>query len=69
VRRALIERCWTLATWLAARRKAKVLPEDLARSDYRGQTRGMGLRMREALRDKLRPRWLKVIQNDEEDAS
>jgi hypothetical protein len=35
-----------------------------ARLDYRSQTRGMGLRMTETLRDRLRPTWLKMRAED-----
>jgi len=57
---------WTLGTWLAARRRPRIGPEDVQRHLYRQQTRGMGLRMSEWLRDRLRPRWLRVRRGAED---
>jgi len=57
---------WRLGTWIAARRPVRVRDEDVARHLYRAQIRGMGLRMTEWLRDRLRPRWLR-IQNHHDD--
>ena len=51
---------WTLGTWWAARRRPALTRDALGAHDYRTQTRGMGLRMTEWLRDLLRPRWLKL---------
>jgi len=51
---------WSMVTWLKARRPPNVRPEDVRRHLYRWQTRGMGLRMSEWLRDRLRPRWLRL---------
>jgi hypothetical protein len=53
-------------TWLAARRRAPVRPEDVQRQIYRQQTRGMGLRMTEWLRDRLRPGWLRLRKNGDD---
>jgi hypothetical protein len=47
-------------TWLAARRRLPARPDDVERQLYRHQTRGMGLRMTEWLRDRLRPAWLRL---------
>ena len=47
-------------TWLAAWRRVPARPEDVQRQLYRQQTRGMGLRMIEWLRDRLRPSWLRL---------
>jgi len=43
-------------------------PEDVERHLYRQQTRGMGLRMTEGLRDRLRPGWLRVHRETEADS-
>jgi len=51
---------WTLGSWLAGRRRVPLRPDELAREDYRTQARGMGLRMTEWLRDRLRPGWLRL---------
>ncbi len=56
----VLTRVWLLGTWLADRGRPRITPDDLSRYEYRQQTRGMGLRMTEWLRDRLRPRWLRV---------
>jgi hypothetical protein len=43
-------------------------PEDVERQSYRQQTRGMGLRWTEALRDRLRPGWLRVRRKTNADS-
>jgi hypothetical protein len=48
---------WSLATAWAARRRPRAAPRS---PDFRAQTRGMGLRMSEWLRDRLRPGWLRL---------
>ncbi len=58
--RRLLSRLWDLGTWLAARRPIEAGADDYRRFDYRTQTRGMGLRMTDWLRNRLRPRWLKL---------
>lgn len=65
-RRELLRRAWTLAAWLSARRRVQadtVVPPDT----HRRQTRGMGVRMNEQLRDRMRPRWLRLRVPDEEE--
>jgi hypothetical protein len=62
----MLGRLWLLGTWLAALRRAKARPEDVQRQVYRAQTRGMGLRLSEWLRDRLRPTWLRVRRSDDE---
>ena len=62
----MLSRLWLLGTWLAAWRRAKVRPEDVQRQVYRAQTRGMGLRLTEWLRDRLRPAWLHVRRSENE---
>ncbi len=46
--------------WLAFRMRSRARPEDVQRQLFRHQTRGMGLRMTDWLRDRARPRWLRV---------
>jgi hypothetical protein len=58
---------WALGGWLASRRWSEVRAEDVARHDYRAQTRGMGLRMTEWLRDRLRPSWLRLRRDERVD--
>ncbi|MCK4341569.1 MAG: hypothetical protein KAY37_07600 [Phycisphaerae bacterium] len=55
-----------LSTWLDAHRRPKVRPEDVRRQLYRQQTRGMGVRMTEAWRDRLRPTWLRLRRREED---
>jgi hypothetical protein len=62
----LLARLWLWSTWLAARRRARALPGDYRRLDFHTQTRGRGLRMTEWLRDQLRPGWLR-LRHDEDD--
>lgn len=40
--------------------------QDVQRHVYRDQTRSIGVRMTEWLRDRLRPRWLRVRREDED---
>ena len=68
-RPVLLTRVWLLGTWLAAQRRPRVRPADVARQLYRAQTRGMGLRVTEWLRDHLRPAWLRVRPGDDDPAS
>ncbi|TWT45556.1 hypothetical protein RAS1_19840 [Phycisphaerae bacterium RAS1] len=49
-----------MATWLLALRRARQKDAHVRALLQRSQARGMGLRMTEALRDKLRPGWLKL---------
>jgi len=51
---------WNLGGLLGSRRRPVATPEDVRRFEYRTQTRGMGLRLTEWLRDRLRPRWLRI---------
>jgi len=55
---------WRLGGWLAARRRPKVLPEDVQRWAFRHQLRGMNVRLTERLRDRLRPSWLRLRRED-----
>ncbi len=64
-RAALWGRIWLLSSWVAARRRLRVRPEDVQRQVHRHQTRGMGLRMSEWLRDRLRPGWLRLRRRAE----
>ncbi len=59
-RRRLLSRVWSLAAWLAARRRVRVPDAVALATDFRSQTRGRGLRMTEWLRDRLRPSWLRL---------
>jgi len=51
---------WALGTWLARRRRPQLDEQDVRRHIYRDQTRSMGVRLTERLRDRLRPRWLRL---------
>lgn len=51
---------WSAGTWLASRRRVRIRREDEQRFVYRHQTRLMGVRLTEWLRDRLRPRWLRL---------
>lgn len=51
---------WIAGGWYASRRRPRVLPEHVERLTYREQTRGLGLRLTERLRDRLRPAWLRL---------
>lgn len=66
LRAALARWLWSLGTWRAARRRLGVRSQDVQRQLYRTQTRGMGLRFTERLRDRLRPRWLRLRRQDVE---
>jgi hypothetical protein len=59
---------WALGGWLASRHRAAARAEDIARHEYRTQTRGMALRITEWLRDRLRPSWLRVRDDHSTDA-
>ena len=56
---------WALGAWWAGRRKPRARPEHVSRQVYRVQTRGLGLRFTEFLRDRLRPRWLRLRRTAE----
>ncbi len=62
----MLGRLWLLASWLARWRRVKVWPADVRRHLYREQTRGMGLRMTERLRNTLRPGWLRLRAPEDE---
>jgi len=51
---------WSMGTWLASRRRPRIRPEDYRPYLYRHQTRLLGVRMIEWLRDRLRPAWLRL---------
>ncbi|MGD8451048.1 MAG: hypothetical protein PVJ57_04460 [Phycisphaerae bacterium] len=55
---------WSWGTWWASFRRPRVRPEDVRRHLYRQQTRGMGVRWSEWLRDRLRPTWLRLRRED-----
>jgi|GEM_PF-3663950 len=57
---ALFTRLWLAGTWLAKYRRPCIAAQDWNCHVYRQQTRGMGVRMTEWLRDRLRPRWLRL---------
>lgn len=67
LRSAVLARLWLLGVWVAARRRVRARTEDVQGQVYRQQTRGMGVRMSEWLRDRMRPTWLRV-QRDEDDS-
>jgi hypothetical protein len=56
----VLRSAWEFAIWLSSRRARPVHDRDVARHLYRSQTRGMGLRLTDWARDRLRPRWLRV---------
>lgn len=59
-RRVFLGWVWSAARLVASRRRLRFTRADAAGLDFRTQTRGMGLRMSEWLRDRLRPRWLRL---------
>ena len=46
--------------WLRLARPRKLQPEEIARQDFSTHPGGKGLRISERLRDRLRPRWLRL---------
>ncbi len=64
MRRQVGGAAWALAVWLSARRAARADGDAHRRLDFRTQTRGMGLRLTEWLRDRMRPGWLRVRRDD-----
>ncbi len=60
LRAALRRWGWRIGTWLAAKRRLRARPQDVHRQLYRTQTRGMGVRVTEWLRNRLRPGWLRL---------
>jgi hypothetical protein len=60
LRGGLVSWLWRFGAWLASWRRARVRPEHVRQHVYRQQTRGMGLRMSEWLRDRARPVWLRI---------
>lgn len=67
-RAAVLTRLWTISTWLAARRRPRSSGVDFRRQLFRSQTRGMNLRITEWVRDRLRPSWLRLRTDAEDDA-
>lgn len=67
-KRAVWARAWLLGAWLASRRRACISADELRSHDHRAQTRGMGLRMTEFLRNRLRPAWLRMRRAEDEGA-
>ncbi|MBN2446234.1 MAG: hypothetical protein JXO22_05895 [Phycisphaerae bacterium] len=61
----LLNWLWSVGTLVGGLLRPRVREVDIRRQDYRGQTRGMGLRMTEPLRDRLRRRWLRVRRDSE----
>jgi hypothetical protein len=59
---------WLLGTKLAARRFCTPGDDDYRQHLYRAQTHGMGLRMNEWLRDRLRHRWLRIRRDEPGDS-
>jgi hypothetical protein len=66
VRATLASWFWSLSAWLGSRRRPVVREQDVQKHVYRDQTRSIGVRMTEWLRDRLRPRWLRVRRDDAE---
>ena len=56
---------WMVGAALAQRSQARYTVRDVRRHDFRWQTRGMGLRRTEWLRDRLRAGWLRIRRPDE----
>jgi hypothetical protein len=56
---------WMLGAALAQRRRAQFTVRDVQRHDFRWQTRRMGMRQTEWLRDRLRTRWLRLRRRGE----
>lgn len=67
LRRALLTRLWNLGTFLAGRRRARPRPEDIRRLDWPTDTRRIGVRVNELLRDRMRPRWLRLVRPSHRD--
>jgi hypothetical protein len=49
-----------LFCWVSSRRKSPLGYSDILAADVPHQMRGRGFRMNEWLRDRLRPRWLRL---------
>lgn len=60
VRRGFAAVVWAALVRFASRRRLAACADSASRTEPRSQTRGMGLRMSEPLRDRLRSRWLRV---------
>lgn len=67
VRRVLSSIAFDAASLLGRVRRRRVGAGDVARLSYREQTRRMGLRMDERLRDLLRGNWLRLRRADAAD--
>jgi len=65
----LASRLWWLAVRVAGRRRVPACEADVRRFLYRHLTQRMGVRMTEALRDRLRQRWLRVVRPGEDGAA
>lgn len=63
IRRAALNRVWTLGTWWAGRRKPRPGPQHIRRHLWRIDTRRMNVRTTELLRDRMRPRWLRIVRD------
>lgn len=66
--RRLIVIAWPLLTWAASLRRTRATVSQIRSIDQPHQVRGRGLRWTEALRDRLRPGWLR-IRRDEDSAA
>jgi len=60
LRAVLVKWLWSCGAWCASWRRPRLRPEHFRRHLFRQQTRGMGLRMSEWLRDRARPSWLRI---------
>ncbi len=64
MRRAALTRVWALGAWWAGRRKPRAGLEHVRRYLWRSDTRRMNVRITELLRDRMRPRWLRIVRDE-----
>ncbi len=62
LRRALLTRLWDLGIFFARRRRPRPRPDDFRRLDWPTDTRRIGVRANALLRERMRPRWLRLIR-------
>lgn len=67
LRWGMLTAAWRGACWIAVRRRSRASARGFAEREMRSQTRGMGLRMTEGLRDRLRPAWLRLRREPPQD--
>lgn len=67
LRLRIVESFWLAAAWLASRRRTRATAAQSQRHVFRDQTRRMGLRFDEPLRDTMRTRWLRVVRPSRDD--